>query len=89
MGLMTCPDCKNQISTNAAICPRCGNDYFYVATGEERQIECDKCNGVGIRHYKIESYGFYGECDFCRKSGRIKQKEAINCRNNNKEWLKV
>ncbi len=33
MPLFECPDCNNNISTNAVSCPNCGNRNFFVEIG--------------------------------------------------------
>jgi len=86
MGLMTCPDCENQISTNAIRCSHCDNNVFYVATGKTRQVECPDCKGTGRAYYgsKYETM-----CVGCYEKKHINQKEAIDLRTNETVWLRA
>ncbi len=36
MGLTTCPDCKNEVSTKAAACPKCGSPIATSQLSEEQ-----------------------------------------------------
>jgi DNA-directed RNA polymerase subunit RPC12/RpoP len=47
MGLTTCPDCKNEVSTNAVACPKCGSPIATKATDKSfdefvKQIKDEK-----------------------------------------------
>jgi uncharacterized OB-fold protein len=38
VALLMCPECGNEVSSNAETCPRCGNPTAHVAAGEVRAI---------------------------------------------------
>ncbi len=87
MGLIKCPDCKNQLSNTADACPYCGNKKFSIETGEMRKIRCPNCGGKGT----WEDSGWWGKevnlCGVCEGSGLMTQKERINLRNSEKYFM--
>ena len=48
--LVTCPTCKGMISSNANVCPHCGETEFTLDV--YRKEYCSKCDGAGVIKYK-------------------------------------
>lgn len=88
MPLFECPDCKNKISTNASVCPQCGNDNFSLPTGNKRMIECSRCHGSGKEkpYLSLFNVWVHTSCENYCRNGRIPQKEFLNVKYNTKEW---
>lgn len=46
--LLLCPTCGGKISSNATVCPHCGETEFYSYTYKTIYEECPHCHGTGL-----------------------------------------
>jgi hypothetical protein len=56
MPTTTCPDCGNEVSTEAAACPKCGRPSARRAPTDER-IYYDDQDGISVSNRKIVVHG--------------------------------
>ena len=88
MALITCSECKNKISSNAAFCPHCGNPRdLQEEIKKESPKEVEKVEKV--KEEKINEcpncgYNNKKEADFCGKCGtklNLNAQRKIKCKN--------
>jgi hypothetical protein len=84
MGLMRCPDCSEQISTNARTCPNCGNDNFTVNTGVVKSGRCPWCKGYGGERHRD---GSFSTCSACEGRKSVECKEQLYLPTNETQWV--
>ncbi len=46
MSLIKCPECGNQVSSNAAACPRCGQPFKPV---NNDIVKCPRCGSTNVK----------------------------------------
>ncbi len=46
--LLLCPSCGGKLSSNATVCPHCGETEFYSYTYKTIREECPHCHGSGL-----------------------------------------
>ncbi|MFN2498262.1 MAG: zinc ribbon domain-containing protein [Pyrinomonadaceae bacterium] len=58
MSLGPCPQCREQVSSAATICPFCGNTNFLRKTGNQKKTDCS-CLGSNSRCRQCKGLGYY------------------------------
>ena len=71
MGLTTCPDCKNEVSTNAVACPKCGSPIATKVT--------DKSFDEFVKQSKDEEQAPMNRSTIQLTSKSLKMQTLISC----------
>jgi hypothetical protein len=52
MGLTTCPDCGQRVSTSAAACPHCGRPLDTAGPANQPAPACRYCGKTGVQRVR-------------------------------------
>jgi len=70
MALVTCADCKKDMSTSADACPHCGNKAFWEYNVERKEQKCEACRGAGYADLSSPNENsIWVECRGCSGAG--------------------
>lgn len=51
MSLIKCPNCSEQVSDKAKVCPNCGSEIFKKQTEQANTTTCNKCGAEISQHF--------------------------------------